>query len=250
MQNRSRVELLQAEVDDDDQSFFSLLVDGQAIKYITIEPGTYSADDMCFGPSLISILPNLPPGDWNDGLNKNGNDGQPQFAHARRTIFPGVKNTWHGTYVDYVDIVVGKKLPMGIYEIAKFARFDWEIRYIENETVAYQWIDGHGIGPKFLGHLTEDGRVIGFLLERITNARHACPQDLESCQQVLSRLHDLGVLHGDTNRFNFLIHNSKFTLMDFDSAQKCNNQDMLLKEFNLLPGHLQNPSNRGGGGLL
>ncbi|KAB8277879.1 hypothetical protein BDV30DRAFT_204453 [Aspergillus minisclerotigenes] len=62
--------------------------------------------------------------------------------------------------------------------IAKFARFAWEIQYIEDETTAYQWINGHDIGPRFLGHLTEHGRVIGFLMEGITNARHAGLQDL------------------------------------------------------------------------
>ncbi|PGG98979.1 hypothetical protein AJ80_09434 [Polytolypa hystricis UAMH7299] len=125
-----------------------------------------------------------------------------------------------------------------------------EIQYIENETTAYQWIDGHNISPRFLGHLTEDGRVIGFLMERITKARHAGPQDLESCQQTLSQLHCLGVQHGDTNRFNFLIRNAKAILIDFDSARKCDNYDALLGEFENLPGCLQDPSNRGGGGLL
>lgn len=261
MQDQMRVELLQAEVDENDQSFFRLLVDGRTIKYITIEPGMYNADDMCFGPSLLSLLPHIPTGDWNDGLvARDGKDGQPHFTRACWTTFPGVENTWHGTYVDYMDIVVGEKLRTGIYEIkcpifdtvvaAKFARFDWEIQYIENETTAYQWIDGHDIGPRFLGHLTEDGRVIGFLMERIINARHAGPQDLELCQQTLSRLHCFGVQHGDINRFNFLIRNSKAILIDFDSARKCDNQDALLKEFESLPGHLQDPSNTGGGGLL
>ena len=55
-----------------------------------------------------------------------------------------------------------------------FARFDWEIQYIENETTRIN----HDVGPRFLGHLTEDGRAIGFLMERITNARHAALRTL------------------------------------------------------------------------
>lgn len=55
-----------------------------------------------------------------------------------------------------------------------FARFDWEIQYIGNETTHIN----HDIGPRFLGHLTEDGRVIGFPMERITNARHAALRTL------------------------------------------------------------------------
>lgn len=60
MGNKPKVEVLQAEVDEDDQSFFRLRVDGRAIKYLTVEPGLYSAEDMCFGPSLLSRLPDLP----------------------------------------------------------------------------------------------------------------------------------------------------------------------------------------------
>ncbi|KAJ5155708.1 alpha-galactosidase A precursor [Penicillium capsulatum] len=260
MDNQPKIELLQAEVDENDQSFFRLLVNGLSIKYITVEPGIYSAEDMCFGPSLVSLLPKFPTGDWNDGLvAKDTKDGRPHFAYANLTQFPGVQNTWHGTYVDYLELAIGRKLRTGIYEakcslfndivVAKFARFPWEIRYIENETTAYQWISGHNIGPKFLGHLTEDGRVIGLLMERIPNARHASTQDFEICGEVLSRLHDLGVRHGDTNRFNFLVRDSKATLIDFDTAQKCDDRNLLLQEFENLTVCLKDQSRRGGGGL-
>lgn len=101
MDNLPKIELLQAEVDENDQSFFRLLVDGLSIKYITVEPGIYSAEDMCFGPSLASILPKLPTGDWNDGLvAKNAKDDQPYFVSFNLTQLPGVQNIWHGTYVN------------------------------------------------------------------------------------------------------------------------------------------------------
>ncbi|KAJ5503656.1 hypothetical protein N7463_006530 [Penicillium fimorum] len=257
-----KVELLQAEVDKDHQSFFRLLVDGQSIKYVTIDPGFYSGDDMCFGPSLVSLLPTLPAGDWNDGLvTKSETNGQPHFAHAIRTAFRGVENIWHETSVDYMNIVVGDKLRTGIYEVksplfnndlivAKFARFDWEITYLENETTAYQWLESHNIGPRFLGHLTEDGRAIGFLIEHIKNARHAGPQDLEPCRAALSQLHRLGIRHGDTNRFNFLIRGSAAVLIDFDSARKCDDQHALVEELEHLPNSLADLSRRGGGGLV
>ena len=197
------VKLLQAEVDECDQSFFRLLVNDRFVKYVTINPGLYNVENMCFGPSLVTLLPELPTGDWNDALvAKHQVNGQPYFAQAIRTTFPGVENTWHRTRIDYMDIVTGQKLRTGIYEVkcplfdevivAKFARFEWEIPYLESETTSYQWIDGYGIGPQFLGHLTEDGRVIGFLMERIKNAQHAGPQDLEPCRQTLSQLHRLG----------------------------------------------------------
>lgn len=215
----------------------------------------------CFGPSLISLLPDLPSGDWHNGLvAKNTINGQPHCTRVLRTAFLGIRHQWHGTSVDYLDIIVGRKLRTGIYEVtcpqfdtlvvAKFARFEWEIGYLENETIAYEWIDEHDIGPRFLGHLTEDGRVTGFLMERITGARHANLDDLAACQKSLRQLHQLGVHHGDTNRFNFLIRGANATLIDFDSARKCDNQNLLLDEMENLSRYLQDTSRRGGGGIL
>ncbi|KAL5365164.1 glycoside hydrolase superfamily [Aspergillus floccosus] len=200
MDNQPRIELLQAEVDENNHSFFRLLVDGRTIKYIAIEPGIYSTQDMCFSPSLVSMLPGFPPGDWNDGLLARD-------ADVRCSSFDNAV-------------------------VAKFARFPWEIQYIENETAAYQWISGHGIGPQFLGHLTEHGRVIGFLMEYIPNARHASAQDITICKDVLSQLHELGIRHCDINRFNFIVH------------------DVRVQELEGLAASLEDPSRRGGGGLL
>ncbi|KAJ5731357.1 uncharacterized protein N7483_005865 [Penicillium malachiteum] len=199
MNGQPKIELLQAEVDcdGDDQSFFRLLIEDRYIKYLTIDTGIYSTDDMCFGPSLASLLPVLPPGDWNDGLVSKNKEGQPYFASMKMTQFPGIPNIWHKNFIDYSELSIGEKLRTGIYEVeyksqipnrtivAKFARFPWEIQYLENETKAYQWISGLNIGPGFIGHLTENGRVIGFLMERIFNARHATcgAQDLEACKE-------------------------------------------------------------------
>ncbi|GFN16002.1 hypothetical protein ABZX51_002724 [Aspergillus tubingensis] len=262
MANQQQIELLQAEVDENDQSFFRLLVNGQSIKYITVEPGIYSTEDMCFAPSLVSMLPDFPLGDWNEGLiSRDANDNQPCFTSIKLTQFPGVQDIWHETHVDYLDLSVEKKLRTGIYKVkcpqydnvvvvAKFARFPWEVQYIGNETTAYQWISGHGIGPGFLGHVTESGRVIGFLIEYIRDARHAGIQDVESCREVLRRLHDLGVCHGDTNPFNFLIGGGKATLIDFDTARKCDDRSVLVQEMDGLAACLDDRSGRGGGGLL
>lgn len=216
---------------------------------------------MCFGPSLASILPDLPAGNWNDGLvTKHPETGEPNFARATRTSFPGVENTWHNTFLDYMDLGESRRLRTGVYEakcpqfeelvVVKFARFDWEIGYMEGETAACRLIEGCDIGPRFLAHLTEDGRVIGFLMERIANARHAGPQDLNICQQTLTRLHALGIKHGDINRFNFLIRDSKAILIDFDTARKCDDSKLLAEELHNLKEALESSSGKGGGGYL
>jgi tRNA A-37 threonylcarbamoyl transferase component Bud32 len=98
--------------------------------------------------------------------------------------------------------------------------------------------------------LTEGDRVIGFLIEHITNAQHACLSDIAACQLTLGRLHQLSIMHGDINQFNFLIHGSKAVLINFNTARKYNDQDTLHKEFETLPSHLQDMSRRGGSGIL
>lgn len=129
-----------------------------------------------------------------------------------RHNFPGIRTVWP-THLDHVDLVYGEKLRSGVYEattpcipfaiVAKFARFAWEIDALENECAAFQWIAGEDIRPKSLGHLVEEVRVIGFIIESIANVRHVTPDDLTLCQMKLSSLHRLGIIHGDVNKHNF-----------------------------------------------
>ncbi|KAJ5795014.1 hypothetical protein N7457_001613 [Penicillium paradoxum] len=89
-----------------------------------------------------------------------------------------------------LDLEVDEKLRSGIYEVkcpgfeefvvVKFARFPWEIGYMEGETCAQRLIKDPGNGPRLLGHLTENGRAIGFILEHVTDVRYAELKDLVS----------------------------------------------------------------------
>jgi predicted Ser/Thr protein kinase len=93
--------------------------------------------------------------------------------------------------------------------VAKIARFDFEIRLVENETRVYEKLekdkikypDLAAISPAFLGHLTEDGRVMGMLIEKLED-RMARIEDISACEDVVRRLHALGIVHGDLNRHN------------------------------------------------
>ncbi|KAJ5406303.1 Lipopolysaccharide kinase [Penicillium sp. CMV-2018d] len=135
MQDQRSITLLQAEADNDDESYFRLLING-SVRYITIAQGIWSTDDMCFGPSLATILPDLPTGDWNAELvNKHPETGEPYFARATRASFPGSRRLRTGVYEvkcpQFEELVV-----------VKIARFDWEIGYMEGETAGYRLIEG------------------------------------------------------------------------------------------------------------
>lgn len=131
--------------------------------------------------------------------------------------------------------------------VYKFAEFPWQIPFLESETTAHSWIYGRGVGPRFLGHVTEADRVIGFLMEYVPG-RTAEIQDLEKCQRALKQLHVLGFKHGDTNKHNFLISEGKeeAILIDFEAAVKCNDEAGLAEEMEGLPTQLRDQTGRGG----
>lgn len=96
------VEVLQASIDPADQSEFRILVDRKHIKYINIDPGLYDVPDMCFGPSLISLLPPLPPGDWNTGhISKDTATGRPRFIRHEKIQLAWITNVWHPLLIDH-----------------------------------------------------------------------------------------------------------------------------------------------------
>lgn len=252
------IQMLQALVDEgDEDSYFRFLVGGRSIKYITIANGLYTAYDMVFAPTLIPLLPAFPPGEWNDGrISKNLQDRQPYFERVEKRSLSGVTSIWHPTTIDYLDLKLGHKLRSQVYEatcstfpstvVVKFANYEWEVNDIDHETTAYQWIEGRGIGASFLGHITESGRVIGFIIEKVANASRAGPEDLSLCQNILSRLHGLGIKHGDVNRHNFLVHDGRATLIDFDFSRKCQERSELHREMSSLHDQLSDTSGRGG----
>ena len=258
----SLLRLLQAEVDSgEEDSYLRLLHNNKHVKYVTIAAGLYKSYDMCFEPVITALLePLLPSGVWNYGyVNKSPETGLPQFAKVAQKQFRGVSTAWHPTRVDHLDVVLGEKLVQGVYDatcsqfttslVAKFACWEWEINYMDDECAAYQWIEGHSIGPKFLGHITEEGRVIGFLMERVMDetgdARHATPADNEACSKALAKLHQLGILHGDINKYNMLVTNKGVTLVDFCTARNCEDASAFDKEMRSLEASLRSDSRLG-----
>lgn len=102
--------------------------------------------------------------------------------------------------------------------------------------------------PYGLGHIHEHGCVMGFVLEVIKG----CPakiEDLSRCRSVLQRLHDHGLLHGDVNRYNFVVqHNGAVRLVDFEGIQVCaDDPGSMQDEMASLYDQLVEETGRGGG---
>lgn len=182
------------------------------------------------------------------------------FTGISRRKLPGIANVWHPVSIDHLELQRLESVRHTLHRVshpafptpvlAKFAQFPWEIPYFAAETTAYSWIHGRGIGPAFLGHIHEDGRVIGFLLEELRGVRTAEPRDLEACGVILERLHGLGIKHCDINKHNFLIRgDGSAVLIDFETAQKCGDGEQLAAEFGGLKESLEDMSGRGGAGF-
>lgn len=77
-----------------------------------------------------------------------------------------------------------------------------------------------GLAPRFLGHIHEHGRVVGFVLEKL-NGRHGGIEDLSVCQALLQHFRGLGWLHGDVNWYNFVIQQGCAKLIDFERSRYC-----------------------------
>lgn len=239
------------EVDDDDsfESEYRVQI-GDQVKYLVISPKTFDRDTLSFP---IQSVPNLPwCGDWTvTHISRDETTGDLRYSISTRTL-AGVKCQWHPTLVNCLELKRTQLLTALAFEavspsalatnsqspptiVAKIARFDWEIPRIDRETRAYQLLDGSGLAPRFLGHIHENGRIIGFLLERVEG------------RPALERLHQLGYLHGDANRFNFLIAEEGVKLIDFERLQENVTRDSMHKELASLRAELTEDSGRGGG---
>jgi predicted Ser/Thr protein kinase len=268
MKHDKALEILNLEVDEDDTSEYRFLVDGKFFKHVTIACGIYTRHDMVRPAVLIPQLPPFPEGDWNEGhIARHPQTQLGFFARYEKVEQPSVTNLWHPECIDRLDLRLRERIRSNIYTatladwahdkslgeeevVIKFARFPWEMHYFVDETSIYETIEGSSIGPGFYGHLREGDRVTGLVLEHIKDARHAGPEDLSECREMLGRLHNLGILHGDVNRFNFLVRKvdgtKNVTIIDFESARDCSDEAAFQEELKLLAKQLSAVDGVGG----
>jgi serine/threonine protein kinase len=212
-------------MDSDDREGLYRFSTNNTIFYVEAHPeADIDEVDYGFPPAIMEILDATPrPRECNWADIRENNRVQWSIKSLK-----GVNECWHHEYIDLRDLEPVKYLRQRVWQvrhrgvlcIAKIARFEFELPWVERETLVYRIIDGKSIGPRFLGHLTEEGRVMGLLLEYIPDTRPAQPADLATCSTVLRKLHNLHVLHTDTNIYNFLIdENGVGLICDFEGCK-------------------------------
>lgn len=225
------------------------------VLYVTLDANCVLLDDPTdygFPPAVRRLLPPSIDMSYNHAsINSSG-----AISFSKRD-FKGVRILWHSTTIDITTLPVVRVIKANVFKVqyngswavAKFARFEFEIPFIEAETALYHDIEEHDIAPKFLGHLHENGRVVGMLFEYI-DGRRAEKEDYEACATVLGRLHSLQLVHGDINLDNFLVLRQapeKAILVDFESCRR-GTEDERMSEARQLEQEFLDDSRRGAPG--
>jgi hypothetical protein len=137
-------------------------------------------------------------------------------------------NEWHPRKIDYLEFVNIKILQQDRLKIVTHPDFELpvlikivnsllEMPSLKQESTIYRLLHGTGATPEFLGHVTEDGQVIGFITEYIEEVRSIRDRNVQGCLNTLRTLHDRGIAHGDAHDGNCLIRkDGTAALIDFE----------------------------------
>lgn len=186
---------------------------GSKIGYLTILADVFDDDTMCRPYLLIPKLPKFPEEDWTRiHISKSPADANASALNVVVTNdpLPRVETLWHSQRIDVLSLDRTKRYRSNVHEVmyngvpavCKIAAFDWQIPQLERETWAYFILDRYlpdtpeipRLSPRILGHVTEQGRVMGLLMERL-EGRFASITDLPICTDVIRRLHNIGLIH-------------------------------------------------------
>ncbi|KAJ2977830.1 hypothetical protein NQ176_g4151 [Zarea fungicola] len=199
---------------------------GSRVRNLVITADVFDENTMSFPFLLIPRLPPIPEGSWTTMRISRRPDGSLETLLDDAPL-QRVQPLWHPDKIDILGLRKLKSLNGHAFEedhdgkpaVAKVANFDWEIPRIERETYAYSLIsttkDAELYIPRVLGHIVEEGRPMGILLEMV-NGRPATVDDLVVCERAVAWLHKVGFVHGDVNRFNFITNdNGEARMIEF-----------------------------------
>ncbi|KAF9771235.1 hypothetical protein IL306_011153 [Fusarium sp. DS 682] len=234
---KSEIEVLNQEIDDDEALY--RIRAGDRVHYVTI-PGhdshdrLFNQDTLCRPYLLLPEFPPFPDTDWTKMRLYRGTDGSVQPDISFEPL-DEIECTWHPRSIDILSLKRIKYHKQRIREvefegrtaISKIAVLQWLMPQVEHETRIYEALarlqsaDEVKMTPEVLGHLVEGGRNIGFLLEKI-EGDYATLADLPKCEAALRKLHKLGYVHGDANRYNFIVERStgNVKMIDFEHAEQ------------------------------
>lgn len=230
---------------------------------MAIAVGVFDDETMCQPDLLPSSLPELPHPPWTKAHLERDPKSDALEITATNTPLPGVSEGWHHNSVDVLSLDPIKDYRSNVYEVryrgrpavVKICPWEWYMPNMENETNAHELFDEHRrlrdpdeakVAPEFLGHVTENGRIMGVLLEKKEGV-FASIEDLAICEAAVRQVHKMGLVHGDVNRYNFLVDRDagRASLVDFEHVEVYD-EAKAQAELASLPSELREDIGRGG----
>jgi hypothetical protein len=229
--------------------FYYRIVAGSSVRYLAAPQPLSSLPDT-IGKSLEFDA--VPLGDWNIATLVLSPAGKFALASTEKQSLPDVTPTWHVSNIDFLELGFADKddddhlqlrghipsgiaaSPRGIGATQVAAVWSLSLKREDHhgltaESYVYSLLQGTSISPRFLAHLTEcDGRVIGHILEAVLG-RPAHLSDLDTCREVLQKLHSLGIAYGNLTPDAFLIpYNTSVARLQFFYSSYQNTDSAIL----------------------
>ncbi|KAF1985985.1 hypothetical protein K402DRAFT_333479, partial [Aulographum hederae CBS 113979] len=103
----------------------------------------------------------------------------------------------------------------------KLCPFAWTLRYFAKEVRAYNTLRDRGcfIIPTIHAFVFErsEEQVIGFICDGFEGLYPEL-DDYEACKRGLQQFHSYGIVHGDVNKFNFIVTAEGIRLFDLETS--------------------------------
>ncbi|KAE8396860.1 hypothetical protein BDV37DRAFT_90820 [Aspergillus pseudonomiae] len=225
-------ELLSLDLEEND--FLYRIRRNSRIVYVSVLDGNILPPD-CRTDSyrVLSKLRKIPrwEEDWetltirrsSQGIESSPNEFLPHGLDVEQVNIPGA------IFVNLLDLTTVSRISdriscvkLGTESwILKVARFKHEIPALQQEVSVYAslTLSGFPHAPKFIGFVYEgtEARIVGILMESITGKTPEI-QNLRDCTEAVRRLHAEGIVHGDLNKYNFLITKDGAKVFDFENS--------------------------------
>ncbi|OOO05636.1 RIO-like kinase [Aspergillus oryzae] len=223
-------EVLSLDLEEND--FLYRIRRNSRIVYVSVlDGGILPPDYRTDGFLVLAKLQNIPK--WNDKWKTLTVRNTAQGIESSPDEFPphgldlGQLNHPSAIFVNILDLTTVSRISYRLSRVRhgdetwvlKIARFKHEIRSLQHEVSVYSKLmeSGFSFCPKFIGFVYEEtkDRTIGFLMEEISG-RTPGIQDLKDCTETVRLLHEHGIVHGDLNKYNFLVTEEGVKLFDFE----------------------------------
>lgn len=135
-------------------------------------------------------------------------------------------NGWHPRRIDVSEFLEVEPIQPGRLELVKhpvFGNMPVLIKIADtHEAMMYRLLYDRAITPLFLGHVTQNDQMVGFITEFVQRQEETTPttgtrRRREACLAALRRMHTKGVAHQDAHGENCLLRSDgSAALIDFE----------------------------------